>query len=84
MGYSHCRAETRGKAKPCSQGSVWERLDPPGIPQLCGGSEEVGGLLPIWPLLRPCSKVWGPSLWSLQTNSSQCLKTRAGPRASGQ
>lgn len=78
-------AELRHSARPSPAArALWERLAPTGISQLCGGSEKVGGLLPIWALLRPCSKVWGPSLWSLQTNSSQCLKMRAGPRVLSQ
>lgn len=56
----------QGQGRALSQGSVWERLAPPGIFQLCGGSQEGGPPL-AWALLRPGSRAWGPSLWSLQT-----------------
>lgn len=46
---------------------MWERLAPPGTVQLCGCSQRRHPLL-TWALVRPGSRVWGLSLWSLQTD----------------
>lgn len=59
MGYSHCRAETRGPGQALQPGLSVGKAGPSRIPQLCGGSQEVGGLPPIWALLRPRSRGLG-------------------------
>lgn len=55
VGHRHLGAETEGRA------------GPPGIVLLCAALRKWGPLL-TRALLRPGSRVWGLSLWSLQTD----------------
>lgn len=58
----------RGPGRALSQGKVWERLAPPGIFQLYGGSQEAATTLLGTAEAR--RQGLGPSLWSLQTDYS--------------
>lgn len=65
VGHRHFGAETgQGRAR---QPGQCGRLAPPGTVRLCGHSQRWGSLL-TWTLLRPDGRVWGLSLWSLQTD----------------